>query len=73
MCSNRDVNVDVALRTTGETHFALTRELQTQTIFNAGGNVQIECSSSTHSTLPSALVALVSNNLAKSATGTTRL
>jgi hypothetical protein len=71
--SNRDVNVDVTLRPTRETHFALTRELQTQTVLNPGRNVQIESSSSAHSTLPPALVALVSNNLAKSATGTTRL
>jgi hypothetical protein len=45
------------------THFALTGELQPETVFDAAWDVQVEAAARTHSTLPSAVDAWRGNRL----------
>jgi hypothetical protein len=53
--SNRDVNVNVTSGPAREANFALTGKLKTQTVFDSGGNIELECAFVSNSPLASAI------------------
>jgi hypothetical protein len=71
--ANRNVDINVTLWATGETNLALSRELQTQTVFNSGGYVQVEGSPCSHATLAATAIALIGNHLTEASTSPTGL
>ena len=71
--ANRNVDINVTLQATAEADLTLTRELQTQAVFDPGRNVKVKSPACSHAAFTSTTVALVGNHLTKTTAGTARL